>query len=103
MTAPPSGSTITIDARVTAIGDNGLNLDLAYMGKIAITPSLIASMTGASNNDDSAESYYYTLPLISSRSEQLSWVNDCCFVGRGSMSPVEGNKVKVLYSIFKVG
>jgi hypothetical protein len=103
MRAPPSGSTITIDARVNAVGDDGLNLDLAYMGKIAITPSFLASLTNSSNNANSDEGYYYTLPTISSRSEKLAWVNDACFVGKGIMSLSEGNRVKVHYKIFKVG
>ncbi len=49
------------------------------------------------------EVYYYTTPVLESRSPELAWVNEAVFVCMGRLSLDGEGQVLVTYRIFKVG
>lgn len=105
MTLAPSTGTATVDARVSAIGSDGINLDLQYMGKFTITPRAASIFTGTPGSGfEFGEEYFYTTPRISSRSTRFGWVNDAVFVAMGRARTIEeGAALEIGYQIFKVG
>jgi len=96
--------TITIDARASAISDDGQeNLDFEYQGKIEITPDVEKLFSGKEEAAlEWGDCYYYTTPRIFSRSERWAWVNDAVFVAAGKLRLDKG-RVTVSYRIYQVG
>ncbi|KAH8648261.1 hypothetical protein BGZ61DRAFT_469747 [Ilyonectria robusta] len=101
----PNTATATVDARVSATGPDGINLDLQYMGKFTITPRVTSVFTGTPGSGfEFGEEYFYTIPRISSRSKEFGWVNDSVFVAVGRAKSIEdGAALEIGYQIFKVG
>jgi hypothetical protein len=98
-------STITIDARVSAETADGINLELAYLGKLSITDEVRTLFDGSSAARETrfGEPYYYTAPRIWSRSDEFAWVNDAVFLAMGKLRLDENGRVEACYRILKVG
>ncbi|KAF4448365.1 phosphoserine aminotransferase [Fusarium albosuccineum] len=96
-----------IDARVSCASLKGaekqLQCDVEYKGKIAFHGPMLQLWKGEKDSLDWCEGYYYTTPLLSSRCQELAWVNEAVFVGMGKISVNDDGKVQVVYRIFKVG
>ena len=75
MIVPAGSRTITIDARISAEKADGTNLELAYLGKMAITDEIRTLFDGSSAARETrfGEPYYYTTPRIWSRSDEFAW------------------------------
>jgi len=101
MNVRPDGA--QIDARVSAEGPDG-NLDLMYKGYISMGPEMQGLLAGAPGKEVGfGEGYYYTLPIISSRSEKYAWVNKSVFVAMGKLGLNADKSLQVSYKIFKIG
>ncbi|KAM5383713.1 hypothetical protein ACJZ2D_001702 [Fusarium nematophilum] len=96
-----------IDARVSCASLEGtetqLQCDVEYKGKIAFHGPMLQLWKGEKDSLDWCEGYYYTTPLLSSRCQELAWVNEAVFLGMGKIGVNEAGKVQVVYRIFKVG
>lgn len=99
---------VEIDARVccesATLELESLNVDVAYLGRCELskeTTAIFNQENGA--GDDPKRSYYYTTPYLSSRSKELSWVNEAVFVASGTASLTDDGIPTVLYRIYKVG
>ena len=97
----------TIDARISLVSPAGdarnLNLDVAYKGKIALTADVLAIFKQEKHELDFGEVYYYTTPVLESRSPELAWVNEAVFVCMGRLWLGDEGQVWVTYRIFKIG
>lgn len=96
-----------IDARVSCATKPGaagpqLNCDVSYRGKITFHGPMKALWAGEKSSLDWHEGYYYTSPVLESRSEQLAWVNETVFLGMGKITLTEAGNLQVVYRIFKV-
>jgi hypothetical protein len=104
MVLGPQSSTAVVDARAAAIDKNGVNLDLQYLGKLVVTPSVAKVFTAAPGSGfDFTEEYFYTTPRISSRAKEFAWVNDAVFIATGRAGVLPDGDMEVAYRIFKVG
>ena len=96
-----------IDARVSCASPPGaehqLHIDVRYRGKIAFHGPMLQLWKGERSSLDWGEGYYYTSPILESRSEELAWVNKAIFVAMGNITVREDGDVQVIYRIFKVG
>lgn len=99
---------VEIDARVccesSTPGPGALNVDLAYRGRCELSKQTTAMF----NFDDAAgkrsqDFYYYTTPYLSSRSPELSWVNETVFLASGTLFVNEDGTNSSLYRIYRVG
>lgn len=95
---------ITIDARASAVSDDGLqNLDVMYMGKFEVTPEMEVVISGKGDESSAwGSSYYYTTPRFSSRSAEWAWVNDAVFIASGKLASRDGRNT-ASYRVYKVG
>ena len=101
---------VDIDARVSCASPSGgqglepqLQCDIRYLGKCAFDGPMLDVWKGERNSIDFGEAYYYTQPLLESRSHQLAWVNRTVFLAMGKISVREDGDVEAVYRIFKVG
>jgi hypothetical protein len=101
MTCGPDS--LTIDARVSTESPDGTNIDLKYLGELALGPEVKALFSGQSKETEFGQGYYYTTPKLSSRSEKFAWVNKAVFVGMGKMRLKSSEaSIEAVYRIFKV-
>ena len=105
MTVYPSYA--TIDGRVSLVSAAGsemeLNLEVRYLGKIHFSSQVTDLFSGKQKALDFGESYYYTAPLLESRSSELAWVNNTVFLSMGRLSYNDKGTVQATYRLFKVG
>ena len=101
MTMAPDGAGVVVDARVNAQGADG-GLDLRYQGKLRFSSELMDVFQGKRMGTEFGEGYYYTTPLITSRSEEFKWVNETVFLAQGLLRLREDGKLEVAYKIYKV-
>ncbi|KAL6410736.1 hypothetical protein AUP68_07168 [Ilyonectria robusta] len=96
-----------IDARVSCASLPGtkpeIQCDIEYKGRIAFHGPMLQLWKGEKESLDWGEGYYYTTPLLASRSEELGWVNKTVFLGMGKIRVTESGSVEVVYRIFRVG
>lgn len=96
-----------IDARVSCSTPLGvepqLHCDIRYRGKIAYWGPMLDLWAGKTDSVEWGDGYYYTAPLLESRSEKLAWVNKAVFLAMGKCRVIEGGQIEGVYRIFKVG
>lgn len=99
---------VEIDARVccesATLGPEALNVDVAYLGRCELSKDTTAIFNQQNGDGQSSRDYYYyTTPYLSSRSKELSWVNEAVFVASGTASLTDDGIPTVLYRMYKVG
>lgn len=98
---------IEIDARISceseAASADMLNIDLAYQGRMQLTPQYIDATRGTPTDDASTKGYYYTTVYLHSRSQQLAWVNSKVFIASAELRATDSGRPTVLYRIYQVG
>lgn len=80
-----------------------MQCDIRYLGRCAFEGPMLDIFVGKQDFLDFGEAYYYTQPLMSSRSEVLAWVNRAVFLGMGKLKVRSDGDIEAVYRIFKVG
>ncbi|KIW30213.1 uncharacterized protein PV07_05972 [Cladophialophora immunda] len=96
-----------MDARVScaspAESQPQLQCDIRYLGVCAFDGPMLDLWKGKQESIDFGEAYYYTQPMLSSRSEALAWVNRTVFIAMGKLFVRSDGDVEAVYRMFKVG
>lgn len=96
-----------MDARVSCVSPSAtkpqLQCDIRYLGICAFDGPMLEVWQGKRSSIEFGEAYYYTQPMLESRSPELAWVNKTVFLSMAKIGVRDDGDVEAVYRIFRVG